>query len=91
VIARVTKPSFFRRRFQVASAGHRFLLESLGWTGREYQLLLGTQPVGRIKREGFAGRRMTLDFPDEVPLVLQILLIYLVAAQAKRERAARSG
>jgi hypothetical protein len=90
-IARVTKPNFLRRRFEVASAGHRFVLESLSWTGREYRLLLGTQPIGKIKREGFAGRRMALDFPEEVPLFLQVLLAYVVLAQAKRERAARSG
>jgi hypothetical protein len=91
VIARVTKPSFFRRRFEVNSAGHRFVLESRSRTGREYVLLLGAQEVGRIERGGFMGKRLKLDFPDEVPLVLQVLLAFVVLAQAKRERAARSG
>lgn len=88
VVARVVKPKFYRRRFEVGSAGHRFVLESRGWAGREYELLLGAQPVGRIRRSGFAGRKLEMDFPDNVPLFLQLLLAYVVRAQASRERSA---
>ena len=91
VIAKILKPSLLRRRFEISSAGHRLVLESRGWTGREYRLLLGNQEVGSIKREGFAGRKYLLDFPEDVPIFLQVLMAYIVASQAKREAAAASG
>lgn len=87
-LAKVTKPSFLRRRFEISSAGHRLVLESRGWTGREYVLLLGSQEVGRVKREGLSGRKLLLEFPDDVPMFLQVLLAYVVVSQAKREAAA---
>lgn len=88
VIAKARKTSVWRRRFEVTSAGHRLIIEGRGWTGREYVLLLGKQAVGWVKREGFTGRRLRLEFPDEVPLMLQIFLAYIVTAQARREAAA---
>ena len=87
-IAKVRKPSFLRRRFEISSAGHRLVLESRGWTGREYVLLIGSKEVGRIKREGFAGRKLQLEFSDDMPRFLQVFLAYVVVSQAKRERAA---
>jgi hypothetical protein len=87
-LARVRKPSLLRRRFEISSAGHRLILENRGWRGREYVLLLGTQEVGSVKREGFSGRKLLLEFPDDVPDFLQVLLAYVVVSQAKREAAA---
>jgi hypothetical protein len=91
IVAKAEKPSFLKRRFEITSAGHRLVLESQGWMGKHYNLLLGARKVGAIQRLGFAGRRYELDFPEDVPLVLQVFLTYLVAAQAKRENAAAAG
>jgi hypothetical protein len=90
VIARARKASIFRRRFHITSAGHGLELVSRSPWGREYALLLGRQEVGSVRRAGFGGRKMTLDFPEEVPQFLQIFLAYLVLCQAKREAAAAS-
>ena len=87
-LARVRKPSILRRRFEISSAGHRLVLESRGWRGREYVLLLGSQEVGSVKREGLTGRKLLLEFPDDVPHFLQVLVAYVVVSQAKREAAA---
>jgi hypothetical protein len=88
IIARAEKPSFWRRSFRITSAGHSMTLESLGWRGRSYALLMGSQEVGRVTREGMTGRRIQLTFPDEVPLFLQVFMTYLVVCQAHREAAA---
>ena len=88
VIAKAEKPGLMRRRFVITSAGHRMEMESRSWTGREYALLMGHQEVGRITREGMLGRRTSLQFPDEVPEVIQVFLTYIVLCQAKREAAA---
>lgn len=88
VVAKAEKGSGFKRRWTITSAGHRLTLKSLSWRGREYALLLGNQEVGKVTREGMTGRRIQLDFPDDVPEVLQIFLVYLVLCQAKREAAA---
>ena len=88
IIARVEKPSFLRRRFEISSAGHHMTLACRSWRGREYALVVGGKEVGSVTRKGLVGRKIRLDFPDEVPVVLQILLAYLVLVQAKREAAA---
>jgi hypothetical protein len=88
VIARAEKPSLTKRAFLITSAGHRLMLESRSWSGREYALLLGSQEVGRIEMRGLTGRKIRMEFPDEVPAVLQVFLIYVVLCQASREAAA---
>ncbi|MFC1574881.1 hypothetical protein ACFL3Z_02255 [Gemmatimonadota bacterium] len=88
VIARAEKASLTRRRFNITSAGHQLKLESRSFSGREYVLLLGGQEVGWIRAEGLMKKRVTLEFPDEVPVFLQLFLTYLVLAQSKREAAA---
>jgi hypothetical protein len=87
-VAVAKKTSIWRRRFEVSSAGHRLVLEGRGWSGRSYALVVGKQEVGWVKREGFSGRRVRLEFPDHVPLVLQVFLTYIVVGQARREAAA---
>jgi hypothetical protein len=87
-IAKAEKPALMRRQFVITSAGHRMELESRSWTGREYALVIGHQDVGRITREGMLGRKISLQFPDAVPEVLQVFLTYIVLCQAKREAAA---
>jgi hypothetical protein len=88
VIGRAEKSSLTRRRFTITSAGHHLELESQSWLGREYALFLGKQEVGTIRRSGFLGRRCEMEFPDEVPVFLQVFLLYLALTQAKREAAA---
>lgn len=88
IIAKAEKPALMRRHWVLSSAGHRLELESRSWTGRDYVLRLGSQGVGRIIRQGMTGRKISLEFPDEVPEVLQIFLAYIVLCQAKREAAA---
>jgi hypothetical protein len=90
-LARSEKPSFLRRRFRITSAGHRLDLESRSWRGRHYALVLGSRDVGSISLSGFLGTKLELEFPDDVPLFLQVYLAYLVLCQAKMEAAASSG
>jgi hypothetical protein len=91
VIAKAKKAGAFKRTWEISSAGHHLTLESRSLLGREYALLLGTHEVGRVKREGFAGRKTVMEFPDEVPVFLQVFLAYIVISQARREAAAASG
>jgi hypothetical protein len=88
IIAKAEKPALMRRHWVLSSAGHRLDLESRSWTGRDYVLSLGGREVGSIKRQGITGRKISLQFPDEVPEVLQIFLTYIVLCQAKREASA---
>jgi hypothetical protein len=88
IIAKSRKGAALRRRFEISSAGHHLTLESRSWAGREYVLLLGKNEVGQVKREGFAGRKMHLEFPDDMPVFLQVFLAYIVISQARREAAA---
>ena len=91
IIAKAKKAGAFKRTWEISSAGHRLNLESRSWTGREYALLLGNHEVGRVKREGLAGRRTRMEFPDDVPGFLQVFLAYIVISQARREAAAAAG
>jgi hypothetical protein len=91
VIARARKASLFGRRLRITAAGHPLDLVSSSFWGREYVLVLGGEEVGTVRRSGLGGRKMRLEFPDEVPLILQVFLAYLVLCQAKREAAAGGG
>jgi hypothetical protein len=91
IIARVNRPAILKRRFEISSAGHQLRLESTGWLGKEYVLYLGRQKVGTVTREGFTWRKLRLEFPDEVPVFVQILLAYVVLSQARREAAVAAG
>jgi hypothetical protein len=48
----------------------------------------GRKRWGYLERTGFLGRECELELPDEVPVFLQVFIIYLVLSQAKREAAA---
>jgi hypothetical protein len=91
IIAKAKKAGAFKRTWEISSAGHRLKLESRSLTGKEYALLLGAHEVGRVKREGFTGRRTMMEFPDDVPVFLQVFLAYIVISQARREAAAAAG
>jgi len=91
IIAKAQKAGALKRTWEISSAGHRLTLESRSLTGRAYVLLLGKQEVGRVQREGFAGRRTIMEFPDNVPVFLQVFLAYIVISQARREAAAAAG
>ena len=88
VIARVKHKGFPRGRFEISSAGHKLVLKTRGWTGRSYVLQLMGQEVGRITRAGLMGTKITSEFPDEVPVFLQVLMIYIALAHARRQGAA---
>ena len=88
VIAKAKKAGVFKRTWEISSAGHHLTLESRSLMGREYALLLGTQEVGRVKRQGFSGRQTAMEFPDNVPVFLQVFRAYIVISQARREAAA---
>ena len=88
VVARAERPALLRRQFSISSGSHRMALESRSWAGREYALQIGTQEAGRITREGFLGRKVTLRMAEDLPEALQIFLAYLVICQTKREAAA---
>ncbi|MBT8396894.1 MAG: hypothetical protein HKO65_07425 [Gemmatimonadetes bacterium] len=88
VIAKVKSTKFFGRRFEISSAGHQLVLEGQGLMGKTYVLRLMNKEVGWIRKYGFAGRKLSLDFPEEVPVFLQVLITYVVISQARREGAA---
>lgn len=88
VIAKVKHKGFPRGRFEISSAGHKLVMKSHGWMGKRYSVGLMDQEVGQVQRAGFLGTKITLDFPDEVPVFLQVLIIYIALAHARRQGAA---
>lgn len=87
IIARAERLAPLGRSWIIHAAGRRLVLESRTWTGREFGLRVGEKEIGKVTREGVTGRRMRLEFPDDLPVALQVFLAYLVLVQIKREAA----
>jgi hypothetical protein len=93
-----TKPSAFRKRFEVTWGDRRYVLEKATfWTSGfavrevtpgETSSGDGTRTVGSILREGFLTRRAVLDLPEDWPLPVQVFVFWLVVVIWTRERAA---
>ena len=67
------------------------ILGSHGMQAHRYSEMLGLIERGELRPDRLVGRKLSLEFPDEVPVFLQILIAYVVISQVRREGAAAAG
>ena len=93
VIAQATKPSRLRREFEIQAGPERWILRAVSMFRREFELVRGGLRIGTMKPDSAFRRAATADFPDLVPLPLQVFVACLVLVLWKRDadRAAASG
>jgi len=90
-LARASGGRPFSRTFRIRAAD-RALTLSGGVLGlRTLRLRHGDREVGLARREGWRGRAARFEFPDELPLEIQIFLGALALHRWRRARAAAAG
>ena len=83
-IAEASKPSSFRRLFDITADGNRLELRPASWFGREFQLYRGTELLGVVRPNSFWSRTATADLLDSIALPIQLFTIFLVLVLWKR-------
>ena len=78
LLAEATKPSAFRREFEVVAEKGPFRLQAASWFRREFLLLQGSSRLGSVKPDSAFGRAATADFPTTIPLPVRLFLVFLV-------------
>ncbi len=90
VIARATKTSAFRAKFELDVNGHALTLKKLSPWRRGFGVYDGEVTVGSIAPVKWYSKRSEIDLPDEWNLALQLFLFWLVLLMWNREEAAAS-
>ncbi len=85
LVAQAEKPSAFFREFTVTHEGRTFTLKAWSALRRAMVLIENDVVVGRVAPESFFSRRMRVELPEEMPLVLKTFVIWLTMVLWKRE------
>ena len=91
VLALATKESAFTRRFVVRVGTRELVLEPASLFGRSFRLVENGSAVGHVLPEHWFARACTLEFPDELPVPVQVFLFWLVVLMWRREASAAAG
>jgi len=85
ILARAEKPSAFRRSFELEYGKKLYILRAESAFGRKFVLIEGDREVGWLSPNGVFTRQATSDLPEEIPLPVQVFMIWLVVILWKRE------
>jgi hypothetical protein len=85
VVATASKPSLFRRRFDVVAGSHTVTLQARSAWGRTMDVLLDGRPAGTVTPAGMWTRRASADLPDTLPRPVQVFILWLVLLLWKRD------
>jgi hypothetical protein len=88
VIARATKPSAFRNRFEIETPDRQLVLLKPSSINRRLIVVEGEKEVGSIYPLGVFTRRTHVDLPDAWPVPIQAFVFWIVFNVWKRANAA---
>ncbi len=89
VIARASKPSVFKCRFEVELPNRRgVVLRKLSPWNRRFGLFDGENQIGSVYPLGLFARRTQIDLPSDWPLATRSFLFWLAFLMWKRQNAA---
>ena len=83
-IARAEKPSWLSRSFAIKHGDKTYRLEA-EWFGPSFTLLDNGQQVGSLVPRGMFTRKTSVSLPDELPLPVQIFVIWLTLYQRETD------
>jgi hypothetical protein len=83
-LAEATKPSLFRRSFEIVADHRHFELEAVSAFHREFRLRRGSETLGTVRPRSFFSRTATADFAESIPLHVQLFVTVLVLVLWKR-------
>jgi hypothetical protein len=78
VLARAERPRKLFRELIIEHAGHPYTLRAKSVFSREFLLFERATYLGSISPEGLFTRKSTVDLPKELPLYLQVFVMWLV-------------
>ena len=90
-LASAKKPSAFRREFLVEHDGRRYTLRAKSAFERGFVLLNGTKRVGWITLESIFSYRANVHLPADLPLPVQVFVLWLVINTWRRAAASAGG
>ncbi len=85
VLARAEKPSALYRSVVVEYGGMTYVLEAASALRRKFVLLEEGRHVGAVEPEHALTRKAMVNFPEEIPLVVQVFLYWFVMILWKRD------
>jgi hypothetical protein len=85
ILARATKPSALRRSFTVQSGAKTYIWRARSAFRRPFVLLEDDREVGAISTRGAWTRRASARFPGDIPLPVQVFLVWLSVLLWKRD------
>jgi hypothetical protein len=77
-MARAVKPSWAVRRFEIEWEGRQLELEATSMFSWRFVLRQGESELGDIRRVGWFRRKAEVDLPSDLPLPIQVFLMWLV-------------
>lgn len=89
-IACAEKPSAFLNSFNVEYSDKRYTLKKESLIGRSFVLLQGGLEVGSIRPERFLSRKAALSLPADLPMPVQVFMMWLVIILWRREANSQS-
>jgi hypothetical protein len=78
VLAGAERPRRLFRELVIEHSGHKYTLRAKSVFRREFQLFERATYLGSIAPEGLFSRKAAVDLPAELPLYLQVFLMWLV-------------
>ena len=91
-VAVAEKPSAWRERFTLTHGGRRYeLARESALKGAFVLLREGAGVVGSVRQKGWFSSEVYVDLPEELPLEVQLLVLWLAMILRRRQEAASSG
>ena len=88
VIARAAQPRKWRRDLFIEHSGSVYMLRAKSAFRRDLMLLKDTRQIGSISPDGHFTRKAVVELPQELPLQLQVFVIWLAMTLWKHAEAA---
>ena len=87
-VARAAQPRKWRRELFIEHAGHRYTLRARSAFRRDLLLFEDSTQIGSVSPDGFFSRKAAVELPKELPLFLQVFVIWLAMTLWKHAEAA---
>jgi hypothetical protein len=87
VVATVIKPSAFSRLFHISVGSAEYRMVPRAWSSA-FDLFAGDQRLGGLERRGILSRTMAVFLPDDLPMMVRAIAVWVVLLMWRRADAA---
>ena len=88
LLARAEQPRKWRRELFIEHSDHRYTLRAMSAFRRDLILFEDSAQIGSVSPDGLFSRKAAVDLPKELPLYLQVFVIWLAMTLWKHAEAA---